>query len=1153
MSNYSQRLDPKEGELMLRRKVELLEDFLAQGAGGSVMREKRCQALKAKIMCMEANIVRTVPQFYTQAEQFARLYFDQCETFLLWALMLIVATGQVEAARLYLGNPSFLSPNRTNLSSKSSDSSIYDCDPDDNRRASQTSSENPPDFTTIEFNELHPSLSSGTPSPKRSPQLGYESPPLKRIKLGANDQVPCLRCRMLKKKCDSLEQCSHCPQESFDNKNDYWKVLGCIRGGLRELATIFCPDFARSTRRTFRCKSGVLLVIDFNLTKSKVSIGKKRRILHLIQTQSDFAELHHGAWDTNLRTSLCRIAAKPLEPAEANNSPATNSFPCEDYEAPWALLQAVGMDQYYSKPTEYNAFSLFRLGNKFCSDKPAAVEIYLLERLCGFIVSENLTGPPPYDQSKLPCSNTLVLVDMKEDMEDFLCDFERICAGRANLSGDTQMACFYALLVFSITKSLLIDTYCIRAVCDDEYAIEAACDDVSPRKGTRALQINSAYKSLVSLFIWSSKVDVMLPGGSSNSMGSIYNAPAGLSETSTLVHLSGWEELGFKTTKDFLLRLGSIMSPAATYNAFFAQKYFSEAFVTSRPFDHSFEIAGHFSHRIKETATPPSPMKGPPKPPYTIYKFNVSSDPSEREEQEELPDSPSTLSPGPDTHGPGISGDTASDGASNTPKFAAPRLQSFTFVDHGHEASRGGSRRLRGGRRGALDDATSKKAREIRKVGACWNCWVMKVPCSEGHPCDRCKPKARITTHRICNRSPFAAYSDLLFPDGYNSRFTAGVVQLYIHENIAGFSEHALPVEISWIGHRNMELHATPFTLTPHGTAHQSYPGQSSQALGVESLLVGLAPLDIPGAEQDCIRYFESFLDNPANSALIFSNSMPTLSKRVVEAIYCYHHRMQSVNTLLHDTLLHDALLSHLILTAMSQPIKFTATSATSLVEQLKIQCPPSESFSSRMLDRQIKQILYSLNRKIVTRLLGNLERLIRGRKASSWPICFSTIIMLCLSMEQVQIQAWFHASSLKSSAVWRRQLPHEASRLLDELPFSQFSHLFHSIYRTTQVDKGGLNPFRGTIESHHERGFDPTALIMIGSFRTILNDVPLLDGRSQLPDLGQALQPFIKCNSGRLVSKFLAPFISRPGHIDQAKSNSSKQGISPDPAPTHP
>jgi hypothetical protein len=53
----------------------------------------------------------------------------------------------------------------------------------------------------------------------------------------------------------------------------------------------------------------------------------------------------------------------------------------------------------------------------------------------------------------------------------------------------------------------------------------------------------------------------------------------------------------------------------------------------------------------------------------------------------------------------------------------------ITFLAHdgseGRCAVRGQSRR-----KGALDAETLRKAREVRKLGACWNCWVMKIPVS---------------------------------------------------------------------------------------------------------------------------------------------------------------------------------------------------------------------------------------------------------------------------------------------------------------------------------------------------------------------------------------------------------------------------------------
>ena len=72
------------------------------------------------------------------------------------------------------------------------------------------------------------------------------------------------------------------------------------------------------------------------------------------------------------------------------------------------------------------------------------------------------------------------------------------------------------------------------------------------------------------------------------------------------------------------------------------------------------------------------------------------------------------------------------------PKNNIPELQEYTssttsspttFTFVAHDGSEGhGPARTHGGRKGALAPATLKKSREVRRVGACWNCWVMKMP-----------------------------------------------------------------------------------------------------------------------------------------------------------------------------------------------------------------------------------------------------------------------------------------------------------------------------------------------------------------------------------------------------------------------------------------
>lgn len=188
--------------------------------------------------------------------------------------------------------------------------------------------------------------------------------------------------------------------------------------------------------------------------------------------------------------------------------------------------------------------------------------MYLLERLCGHIASGKMVGSAPFYNSG-DSSNNLIRVDIKNDMEKFLRDIEATCAGRGKLTGQPQLACFYALLVFGIAKSILIDAYSIRAL----YEIEDTW------KSTDAMAINSVYKALVSAFCWASKSDMILQECGESTTNHTNNETWG---TCSLVRHDQWEERGIKGTKEFLLGLGSSGSSDTSYNGFFPQKFASK-------------------------------------------------------------------------------------------------------------------------------------------------------------------------------------------------------------------------------------------------------------------------------------------------------------------------------------------------------------------------------------------------------------------------------------------------------------------------------------------------------------------------------------------------------------------------------------------------
>jgi hypothetical protein len=279
-------------------------------------------------------------------------------------------------------------------------------------------------------------------------------------------------------------------------------------------------------------------------------------------------------------------------------------------------------------------------------------------------------------------------------MEDFLGTFEGICSGRAKLTGAEQMSCFYALLVFGIAKSMLIDAYSIRSVSDY----------TDPWNESYALRITSAFKALAGVFASASKLDVILQDDR-NLEGSNFDV---LRESRELVNMHRWDERGFKTTKDFLLSLGCFAFSGGIYNGFFAQKFGIDKIPQYSPMSPSDKNSEPRSY--KRSSGGHKDM---------MHTFSVSPKSAANPRRDQSPSSSKTLSPGPETsiQTPNIATAKAS--------TSSPTYAKFTFVGHN-----GSSKREHCRRRGALDEATLKKSREVRKLGACWNCWLMKVPVS---------------------------------------------------------------------------------------------------------------------------------------------------------------------------------------------------------------------------------------------------------------------------------------------------------------------------------------------------------------------------------------------------------------------------------------
>jgi hypothetical protein len=139
---------------------------------------------------------------------------------------------------------------------------------------------------------------------------------------------------------------------------------------------------------------------------------------------------------------------------------------------------------------------------------------------------------------------------------------------RKSLQGRLWYAIFADLCSFSILKSLLID-------------IQA--DEDSRTKASIAARIDGIYKALVSTFIWASKSDPLVESYKPERTEDATDREDSISEDEEVsrsretflqvVQRDKWEERRIKSSKDFLMGLGSGFYNDGTYNGFYVQQY----------------------------------------------------------------------------------------------------------------------------------------------------------------------------------------------------------------------------------------------------------------------------------------------------------------------------------------------------------------------------------------------------------------------------------------------------------------------------------------------------------------------------------------------------------------------------------------------------
>ncbi len=388
---------------------------------------------------------------------------------------------------------------------------------------------------------------------------------------------PCLRCKVLKKRCDCMSPCKECPQQDV-MAPDLWKALGCFHGPLADLSKKVIQSIEECL---FNIQLQDRRELNFNVTYQTDSAVFWTAELDFLLTSEAFRTLDDSFW---------------ASPAIRNGDLVSSNFPArmpdkpddrqhfEKYSAAIGVLKASSKEpEFQYTNSAFNPFTLLRLGERLSSQARDRRdwELYVLAKeflvACVHFREEywNLLGKCASPEQFAAANSPQNLPDIKTPLVSFLCAFDARFTNRKELTVDGWLGSFYALCVISIVKTILTDA--------------SQNTQILEKQATYAAQLTTIYKVLVSVFSWSAKVsnwcpkefielrDPLLYSWSSDSglASQLVNPQMqdALRNTKKMVRQNQWSSIGVKHSKDFLLSLGSGKFLEHGFNGFMVQVF----------------------------------------------------------------------------------------------------------------------------------------------------------------------------------------------------------------------------------------------------------------------------------------------------------------------------------------------------------------------------------------------------------------------------------------------------------------------------------------------------------------------------------------------------------------------------------------------------
>lgn len=371
-------------------------------------------------------------------------------------------------------------------------------------------------------------------------------PPLKRSRVGQSrlesieelrllNSSPCLRCRTLKKQCDSNDPCSFCPEISTPD-DDFWKALGCWRGPLHGFADILLPP-SLSPRTTTQTPITSPLAVRRNmneyLERAYVVPSETGR---MVKNMLDFDD---GFWFTE---DLASLPPANLLESSWSREPVGRAPP----------VLAVLAASWNLSHVEYDIFQILKLSSKISgpnreSEAASFPVLYRAKLLLRETVFYDLQTPEPAILPESTTPNTNMMTDDVDSsarsrllyacMSQFLQSFETQTMRSGIRDPRSWLAVFFSLCILSVVKTILVD--------------KAAHSRGSPPQHT-TVPMHAAYKALVTVF-----TSLNTPVYLDQDIEMDQEAREVFSTIGSILKRGAWQERGIHTTKDFLVFLGN--------------------------------------------------------------------------------------------------------------------------------------------------------------------------------------------------------------------------------------------------------------------------------------------------------------------------------------------------------------------------------------------------------------------------------------------------------------------------------------------------------------------------------------------------------------------------------------------------------------------